>query len=58
MQIFLESETSEKAGVAGAGSRKMGGGVVRDLTFLSSVYLKQELNNLLLIARANPRGSC
>lgn len=36
----------------------MGGGVLRDLTFLSRVCLEQELNNLLLTARANLRGSC
>lgn len=34
-----------------------GGGVFRDLTFLSNVYLKQELNNLLSTALASPRGS-
>lgn len=56
MQTFLESETSGRAGVAVLGAGK-GGGVVRDLTFLSNVYLKQELNNLLSTAPASPRGS-
>lgn len=32
------------------GSPEKGGGVSRDLTFLSHVYLKQELSNLLLTA--------
>lgn len=56
MQTFLESETSGRAGVAVLGAGKGGRGV-RDLTFLSNVYLKQELNNLLSTAPASPRGS-
>ena len=51
MQTFLESETSGRAGWGeSVGSRKGGGeGCLRELTFLSTVYLKQALNNLLSV---------